>query len=61
MRTIPLAMSDFFTVDRELEWPSAAAALTVTLLPLAAVVAASHRVLRRFFLGAPGDTGRRRR
>ncbi|HVO39034.1 MAG TPA: carbohydrate ABC transporter permease [Spirochaetia bacterium] len=51
VRTIPLAMSDFFTVDRELEWPSAAAALVVTLLPLAAVVALSHRTLRRFLLG----------
>lgn len=51
VRTIPLAMSDFFTVDRELEWPSAAAALMVSLFPLAAVVAFSHRIIRRFLLG----------
>ncbi len=55
VRTIPIAMSDFFTFDRELEWPTAAAALTVTMLPLAALVAASSRILQRFFLGAVGD------
>ena len=56
VRTIPLAMSDFFTLDRELEWPSAAAALTVTLVPLVALVAAFHRALQRFFLGSAGDS-----
>jgi ABC-type glycerol-3-phosphate transport system permease component len=48
VRTIPIAMSDLFTFDRELDWPTAAAALTVSLLPLAALVAASNRVLQRF-------------
>lgn len=57
VRTIPLAMSDFFTFDRELEWPNAAAALTVSLLPLVALVAVSHRTLQRFILGAAEDAG----
>jgi ABC-type glycerol-3-phosphate transport system permease component len=57
VRTIPLAMSDFLMVDRELEWPAAAAALIVSLLPLVALVAASSRVLHRFFLGAAADKG----
>ncbi len=51
VRTIPMAMSDFFIVDRELEWPTAAAALIASLLPLVVVVAVTHRVLERFFLG----------
>jgi multiple sugar transport system permease protein len=50
VRTIPTAMIDFFTFERELEWPSAAAALIVSLLPLALVVAAAHRPLERFSL-----------
>lgn len=57
VRTIPIAMSDFFTFDRELEWPTAAAALTISLVPLAALAAASSRVRQRFFLGAVEDAG----
>ena len=57
VRTIPITMSDFFTFDRELEWPTAAAALTVSMLPLVALVSASSRVLQRFFLGAAVDVG----
>ena len=45
-------MSDFFIVDRELEWPTAAAALVVSVLPLIAFVAVAHRALERFFLEA---------
>ena len=53
VRTIPLAMSDFFVSDRELEWPTAAAALVISLAPLVALVAfpVAHRTLERFFLG----------
>ena len=54
VKTIPVAMSDFFTFERELEWPTAAAALMVSLLPLAALVAVAHRALQRFTL-APVD------
>jgi uncharacterized membrane protein/ABC-type glycerol-3-phosphate transport system permease component len=42
VKTIPVAMSDFFTFERELEWPTAAAALIGSLLPLAAFVALAH-------------------
>src|SRR5207244_4192045 len=50
VKTIPVAMSDFFTFERELEWPTAAAALIVSLLPLAVLVTAAHRTLERFAL-----------
>jgi multiple sugar transport system permease protein len=51
IKTIPVAMSDFFTFERELEWPTAAAALIVSLLPLVAFVALAHRALEQFSLG----------
>ena len=51
IKTIPVAMSDFFTFERELEWPTAAAALIVSLLPLVLFVALAHRALERFSLG----------
>ena len=57
VRTIPLAMSDFFVSDRELEWPTAAAALVVSLAPLVALVAAFHRTLGHFFLGTRREQG----
>ena len=57
VRTIPLAMSDFFIVDRELEWPTAAAALVVSVLPLIAFVAVAHRALERFFLEPTTEAG----
>ena len=50
VKMIPVAMSDFFTFERELEWPTAAAALIVSFLPLAALVMASQSVLDRFTL-----------
>jgi ABC-type glycerol-3-phosphate transport system permease component len=50
VRTIPIAMSDFLVVDRELDWTTAAAAIVVSLLPLLLFVAVTHRVLQRFFL-----------
>lgn len=56
--TISVALSDFFTFERELEWPTAAAALVVALLPLVVVVAAAHRLLAQFRL-APRDEGPR--
>ncbi len=52
VRTIPVAMSDFFTFERELEWRTAAAALVASLLPLVALVAAAHHVLEHFRLTA---------
>jgi multiple sugar transport system permease protein len=56
VKTIPVAMSDFFTFERELEWPTAAAALIVSLLPLAALVTVAHRVLERFTLAPASET-----
>ncbi len=51
VRTIPIALIDFFTFERELEWSTAAAALTVSLFPVIVLVALAHRVLDRFSLG----------
>ncbi len=53
IKTIPLAMIDFFTFERELEWPTAAAALVVSLLPLISMVLLAYRLLARFRL-SPG-------
>jgi ABC-type glycerol-3-phosphate transport system permease component len=60
VRTLPLALSDFFISDRELEWPTAAAALLVTMTPLVALVAIAHRTMEGFNLAArhPGYPGR---
>jgi multiple sugar transport system permease protein len=52
VKTIPVAMTDFFTFERELEWPTAAAALIVSLVPLVMLIAAAHPVLERFRLSA---------
>jgi ABC-type glycerol-3-phosphate transport system permease component len=50
VKTLPVAMVDFFTFERELEWPVAAAALTVSLVPVAILVGIAHRPLDRFRL-----------
>ncbi len=50
IKTIPVALSDFFTFERELEWPTAAAALIVSLAPVAVLVTVFHGVLDRFSL-----------
>ena len=50
VKTIPVAMIDFFTFERELEWPTAAAGLMVSLVPLTILVALGHRWLGRFAL-----------
>jgi multiple sugar transport system permease protein len=55
IKTVPVGMSDFFTFERELDWPTAAAALMVSLAPLAVLVAGFHRLLESFRLGA--ETG----
>lgn len=57
LRTVPVAMVDFFTLERGVEWPPAAAALIVSLLPPALIVAVAHRALERFSLPAafPSD------
>lgn len=60
IKTIPVAMSDFFTFERELEWPTAAAALVVSLFPLTVLVALAQRALAYFTLN-PGLPGARSR
>ena len=50
VKTVSVGMTDFFTFERELDWPTAAAALTLSLLPLLIVVAVFHRLLDRFTL-----------
>jgi multiple sugar transport system permease protein len=55
VRTIPVALSDFYTYERELEWSNAAAALTVSLLPVAALAAFAHRLLERFSLSPTSE------
>ena len=52
VKTVPVGMSDFFTFERELDWPTAAAALIVSLAPLALLVGLFHRVLESFRLDA---------
>jgi ABC-type glycerol-3-phosphate transport system permease component len=51
IKTLPVAMVDFFTFERELEWPTAAAALIISLVPLTILVAVGHRLLDHFTLG----------
>jgi multiple sugar transport system permease protein len=50
IKTIPVGLSDFFTFERELDWPTASAALIVSLAPVAVLVGIFHRVLNRFSL-----------
>jgi ABC-type glycerol-3-phosphate transport system permease component len=52
IKTVPVAMMDFFTFERELDWPTAAAALVVSLVPVAILGGIFHRVLERFTLDA---------
>jgi ABC-type glycerol-3-phosphate transport system permease component len=53
VKTVPVAMVDFFTFERELDWPTAAAALIASLVPLLIVVVVFHRSLERFRLWEP--------
>jgi ABC-type glycerol-3-phosphate transport system permease component len=53
VKTVPVGMSDFFTFERELDWPTAAAALVVSLAPLGLLVAVFHRLLESFRLDSP--------
>jgi ABC-type glycerol-3-phosphate transport system permease component len=57
VKTVPVAMIDFFTYERELEWPTAAAALIASLAPIWAVVIAAHRWLGQFSLDGGVQTG----
>jgi ABC-type glycerol-3-phosphate transport system permease component len=50
IKTIPVMMRDFFTLEREFEWPVAAAVLILSLLPVSGVAIIAHRALQRFSL-----------
>lgn len=50
IKTVPVAMMDFFTFERELDWPTAAAALVISLVPVAILGGVFNRVLERFSL-----------
>ncbi len=50
VHTIPVALTDFFTFERELEWPTAAAALMVSLMPVGGAVGLAQGWLERFSL-----------
>ena len=50
VRTLPVVLTDFFTLERELDWPTAAAALSISLVPLLILVALFHRFVERFSL-----------
>lgn len=54
LKTVPVAMTDFFTFERELDWPTAAAALVISVAPVAVLVGVFHRILTLFTLGASG-------
>lgn len=56
VNTIPTAVIDFFTFERELDWSTAAAALIVSLLPVAILVAAAHPVVEKFSLDISSHT-----
>jgi ABC-type glycerol-3-phosphate transport system permease component len=57
VRTLPVVLTDFFTLEREVDWPTAAAALTISLFPLLILVGLFHRFLERFSLagGSPHE------
>ena len=50
LKLLPVALVDVFVFERELEWPTAAAALSVSLAPLWLIVAFLFRWLERFSL-----------
>lgn len=50
IKTIPVMIRDFFTLDREFDWPTVTAVLVVSLAPVAVFVAAAHRSLESFSL-----------
>ena len=55
LKTVPVMIIDFFTFERESDWPNAAAALIAALIPVLLLVAVMHRWLERFSLGGAHD------
>lgn len=50
VRTLPVALIDFYTMERELEWGTAAAALVTSVAPMLLLFLLTHRALERFTL-----------
>ena len=61
VRTLPVVLTDFFTLEREVNWPTAAAALTISLVPLILLVGVLHRFVERFSLGVASSSAASRR
>jgi ABC-type glycerol-3-phosphate transport system permease component len=57
VRTLPVVLTDFFTLEREVDWPTAAAALTISLAPIVLLVGALHRAVERFSLAGGAAVG----
>lgn len=57
VKTIPVIMSDFFQLEREIDWGSAAAVLITSLVPLLVLIVTAHRVLERLniIVTQPGE------
>ncbi len=51
VKTVPVVMSDFLWLERDIDWPSAAAVIVTALVPLLILVGLAHRILERFTLG----------
>jgi ABC-type glycerol-3-phosphate transport system permease component len=52
VRTLPVILTDFFTLERELDWHTAAAALTISVVPLLLLVGLFQRSIVRFNLAS---------
>ena len=57
VRTLPVVLTDLFTLEREVDWPTAAAALTISFVPLVALIGLLHRVVERFNLAGGDPSG----
>jgi multiple sugar transport system permease protein len=53
IRVIPVMLRAFFALERDFEWPAAAAVILISLLPVSLFVAAVHRILEHFTLLTP--------
>ena len=49
-QVLPMVMRDFFAFERELDWPTAAAAMLASLTPAFILVLVGHRTLDKFIL-----------
>lgn len=50
VRTLPVAIGDFLTYDRDMDWPTASAGMLTAVLPAIVMVVATHQRSERFSL-----------